>query len=917
MMKVSKHRLSLAILSAALLSSLLPVSCPAAAERSTIGTMTVTVNAADVLILNSYHPGYPWSDGEQAGVLETLERADGASEPSIEYLDCKRLPEAERGEWLVRYLRAKYSARRFKLLILMDNPALNVGLAIRDEVFPDAAVVFCGVNGYRTDLLDGRPRVTGVAEMLNAATTVDVALRLHPKTREVVVVSDYTVTGLVTRRELEEALPQFGGRATFRFVDDLPIEEIANQLAALPADRLVVILSYAADGNGQVFSHEISTRRLCGSCPVPVYAVHELRLGYGIVGGNLLDGRLHGNRAGEMAIRILRGEDAARIPVELKATSRLMFDYRQLARFGIARSALPAGAVVINEPESVFRGRRPLIVSVVMTLTLLSLTVFVLTASILRRRRAESRLRALSLRQEAILASVPDIIAHTDVHKIYTWLNRSGREFFGEDAIGREASFYFEGEQETYHAVQPLFDGREDVIYVESWQRRRDGERRLLAWWCRVTKDEHGRVTGALSTGRDITSLKIAQEELRRRGEELAKANEALRLAVRAGNVGLWDWDLRTNQVNYSREWKRQIGYEEHEISNEFREWEQRVHPDDLEETLATVSAYRADPGPGYEAEFRFQHKNGSYRWILTQASAVCDENGEPTRMLGSHVDMTERKQAETEREQLLQELAEKNHELEGLLYAASHDLRAPLVNIHGFSRELEEACREQDAMAREEQVSLATRFIRISVQKMEALINGMLKVSRTGRVPIRADQLDVERILEEVTASLSYQIQSASAEVTIEPLPGCCGDGDQINQAFTNLLDNALKYRDPGRPLRITVSGRTKGREAVYCVEDTGSGIPAEEQERVWEIFHRINPRGEVEGEGVGLTLVRRIAERHHGRVRMESQPGSGSRFYLALPRGEQNRPGGPPTGQAEGRPAESQTDSGQESRD
>ena len=143
-------------------------------------------------------------------------------------------------------------------------------------------------------------------------------------------------------------------------------------------------------------------------------------------------------------------------------------------------------------------------------------------------RRAEERLRQLTRRQEAILGEIPDIIMEVDARKVYTWANPAGYKFFGDEVIGKEAGEYFIGEQDTYDQVQPLFNGDQNLFYVESWQRRRDGENRLLAWWCRTMKDAEGRVTGALSTARDITDQKHAEEALKRSEEEahhLAREN--------------------------------------------------------------------------------------------------------------------------------------------------------------------------------------------------------------------------------------------------------------------------------------------------------------------------------------------------------------------------------------------------------
>jgi PAS domain S-box-containing protein len=166
------------------------------------------------------------------------------------------------------------------------------------------------------------------------------------------------------------------------------------------------------------------------------------------------------------------------------------------------------------------------------------------------RKRAIENMVALSLHQQALITSIPDIVMEVDANKIYTWANTPGIEFFGKDVIGKEADFYFVREQNTYEVVQPIFNGEDDVIYLESWQRRKDGQERLLAWWCRVLKDVDGNVTGVLSSAHDITERKLAEEETKKLNEELEK-----RVAERTAELRARTFELeRINKVFVDRE---------------------------------------------------------------------------------------------------------------------------------------------------------------------------------------------------------------------------------------------------------------------------------------------------------------------------------------------------------------------------
>ena len=305
--------------------------------------------------------------------------------------------------------------------------------------------------------------------------------------------------------------------------------------------------------------------------------------------------------------------------------------------------------------------------------------------------------------------------------------------------------------------------------------------------------------------------------------------------------------------------------------------------------------------GQVWRGEIRNRAKGGSFYWVDTTIFPFLGDNGKPFQYVAIRTDITARKADEEALQHLASELAEKNRELEAIVYTVSHDLRSPLVNIQGFGKQLQRAC---DAIALatreagetggvpvarlkqpvESAMPQALRFINAGISRIEALIAGLLRYSRLGRVTLNLRPIDMNGMLGEIMAAMKFQLDEASAEMRMESLPVCVGDAAQTNQVFANLLDNAVKYRSADRRLVIGIRGEVRNGQAIYAVSDNGIGIAREHQAKVFEIFHRLNPEA-TPGEGLGLAIAQRVLERQKGRIWLESHAGQGSTFFVSLP--------------------------------
>jgi signal transduction histidine kinase/putative methionine-R-sulfoxide reductase with GAF domain len=282
----------------------------------------------------------------------------------------------------------------------------------------------------------------------------------------------------------------------------------------------------------------------------------------------------------------------------------------------------------------------------------------------------------------------------------------------------------------------------------------------------------------------------------------------------------------------------------------------------------------------GVEAKFPiFRAGKKMERWILISTKLLRVDGTE--RVLLCARDITERKQAEDERERYATEVERSNRDLQQFAHAVSHDLQAPLRTMRGYLDLLKQRC--DDRIDDTERNYLG--HVRGSAERMQEMIEALLDLSRIETRGRKFAPVDCESVLEHVLDDLGLEIKEANAEVSYGPLPTVMADEAQLAQVFQNLIANAIKFRKEDVPPHVHVSAEREGDEWVFSVADNGIGIDPEQADRLFQIFQRLHTREEYEGLGIGLALCRRVVERHGGRIWVESEPGEGSTFTFTIP--------------------------------
>jgi len=514
----------------------------------------------------------------------------------------------------------------------------------------------------------------------------------------------------------------------------------------------------------------------------------------------------------------------------------------------------------------------------------------------------------------AIVESSDDAIIGKDLRGIIRSWNHGAERMFGysaEEAVGQSVSMLtVPGSIDEIPKILERISRGERIDHYQTKRQTKDGRVLAISLTVSPIRDAAGKVIGASKIARDVTELVSYQDALRNSEISFRQLADSMPQMV-------WTATPDGNVDYYNRHWHDYTGMNLEESKN--WGWKPVLHPDHLQTTIERWT-HCFSTGEVFRVECLLKRaSDGVYRWHLSQARPIRDEQGKVVRWFGACSDIDDYKKAEREIRTLNEDLEKRvrertaelgranrqlsganaelhvsslrleqtNRELQDFASVASHDLQEPLRKVQAFGDRLKTECRE--AM-HEQGRGYLDRMLN-STKRMQSLIEDLLKFARVTSHASPFLAVDLAQVAREVLSDLEVRIAETKARVEVGQLPAIEADGVQMRQLLQNLIGNALKFHQDGKPPEVRVYAENVDLEQAsdgmfrLIVEDKGIGFDEKYLDRIFTVFQRLHRREEFDGTGVGLAICRKIAQRHGGDITAKSSPGQGASFVVALP--------------------------------
>lgn len=483
---------------------------------------------------------------------------------------------------------------------------------------------------------------------------------------------------------------------------------------------------------------------------------------------------------------------------------------------------------------------------------------------ITERKKSEENLKQSQERLRATWESASDAMALSDDQGIVLDANSAYLKLYGynkNEIIGQPFSIIFpqEHRKSADKQYQQTFHGKLNEAVVEAKVVSKQGEEHMVESRYSFLTNKDIRIA-MLSVIRDISEQKKSEVALR-------ESEERLRLALEAGNIGVWDWDIKQNLLTWTDNVYKIHDVDKNNFKLTFNNFKRLIHPEDQKLVLSSIDR-TLKKGKPFNIEFRIIDRNQNIRWVSTSAVLIKDKTNTPVRMLGATSEITQQKQIEQDKSDFLS--------------MAAHELKTPITSMKMFVEILQ---KELQSTSHKKASYYASR-IKDQTNRLTELTSELLDVSRieTGKLQLNLEAFDISKLIKDTVESVQGTTKHL-LKFKEMPNTSVLADKYRIYQVIVNLLTNAIKYSPVDKTVEISL--KKNKRNIEVCIKDQGIGISKQDLSKIFEKLYQVSDSKEktYPGLGLGLYITKDIIQRHKGKIWVESKKGVGSSFYFTLP--------------------------------
>ncbi len=850
----------------------------------------------NVLLINSYHPGYKWSDSIITGIQNEFE-LNNSIILNIEYLDSRNQSDDKYRNLIKELIKHKMHKMKFDLIIALDEEALNFIAENEKTIFRELPVVFCSINASNFNQIKNKKNITGVYE--NAAIDENLKLirLLHPKSKHVKIITDISEAGSATINEINTAINASKLNFSYEIIDYIPKEVLLRKIKQVEPDTVLLYTFFTPDSTGQTFKYNESLELLTSFNDVPVYGTWDYNIGLGIIGGYLVSGVNQGKTIAKMSLNILNGTSPNEIPVIQNCEKKYIFDYNQLVKFQVDFKALPEGSEVIGRPETFYSQNKKLVLNVVIYIAILLLIIFILAVNMSARISAEKSLIKTKNFLHDVIESMPSMLITIDGNFTITSCNKKVSDFSGlNQGLIKDGNLF---------RVFPDFSILEPVIKIVINENRDIFNRSIdilnkgsvhstLVSVYHLSDSTSNEVVLRID---DVTEKVQRQQEMSKLRNLLADITNSMSSMIAAvdENMNIIQWNSAAEKQS-GRTAEECIGLKLFDVYPPIMKYEKFI--------LQSINTK-------VDQEFIkvpvFIKNETKYIDILIFPLTGMNSIGAVIRI----DDVTERAKIE---EVLIQ--SEKMMSVGGLAAGMAHEINNPLAGIMQGAQMLQlsidPAIPKNQIIAEECNLSLTVlqeyfqkrnifrmiETIVTSVQRAADIVTNMLSFSRKASSSMElidlAELFDrtIELAKNDYDLKKKYDFKKIDIHKNYaQPLQLIKCNSSEIQQVFFNILKNgaqAMMDRHNASNIErkhfFNINIIQKQYMLTIEIEDNGPGMPEEVRRRVFEPF--FTTKSGTKGIGLGLSVSYFIiTENHKGTMNVESVPEFGSKFIINLP--------------------------------